>query len=74
MPRKCHNKVKPKGIVLSIHKITISINPDTEKFDDLKRYESTKVDQRNWLHVPSGLSDAESIGKIRSRCLENKPF
>ena len=26
----------------------------TENFDDLKRYESTKVDRRSWLHVPSG--------------------
>ena len=24
------------------------------KFDVLKRYESTEVDRRTWLHVPSG--------------------
>ena len=26
----------------------------TENFDVLKRYESTEVDRRTWLHVPSG--------------------
>ena len=26
----------------------------TENFDALKRYESTEVDRRTWLHVPSG--------------------
>ena len=26
----------------------------TENFDILKRYESTDVDRRTWLHVPSG--------------------
>ena len=25
-----------------------------ENFDALKRFESTKVDPRTWLHVPSG--------------------
>ena len=34
--------------------ITISINFNTENFDALKRYESTEVDRRTWLHVPSG--------------------
>ena len=26
----------------------------TENFDALKRYESTEVDRKTWLHVPSG--------------------
>ena len=34
--------------------ITISVNFNTENFDALKRYESTEVDRRTWLHVPSG--------------------
>ena len=25
-----------------------------DNFDDLKRYKSTEVDRRTWLHVPSG--------------------
>ena len=32
----------------------MSINFNTEHFDALKRYESTEVDRRTWLHVPSG--------------------
>ena len=27
---------------------------NTENFDALKRYESTEVDRRTWLHLPSG--------------------
>ena len=27
---------------------------NTENLDALKRYESTEVDRRTWLHVPSG--------------------
>ena len=26
----------------------------TKNFDALKRYESTEVDRKTWLHVPSG--------------------
>ena len=33
--------------------ITISVNVNTENFDALKRYGSTEVDLRTWLHVPS---------------------
>ena len=32
----------------------MSINLNTENFDALKRYESTEVGRRTWLHVPSG--------------------
>ena len=34
--------------------ITISNNFYTENFMLSKRYESTEVDRRTWLHVPSG--------------------
>ena len=34
--------------------IIISINFNTENFDALKRYESTEVHGRTWLHMPSG--------------------
>ena len=27
---------------------------NTEHFDALKHYESTEVDRRTWMHVPSG--------------------
>ena len=36
------------------HKITISVNFKKENCDALKRYESTEVDRRTWLHVPKG--------------------
>ena len=52
--RKCLNKVKSKGMVYYTHKITISSKFNTEDFDALKRYESTEVDRRTWLYVPSG--------------------
>ena len=34
--------------------ITILSNFNKENFDALKGYESTEVDRRTWLHVPSG--------------------
>ena len=41
----------------------------TENFDALKRYESTEVDRRTWLHVPSGTlwstsNDTHQVGEI----------
>ena len=54
MPQKCQIKLKPNGMVQLTHKITISVNFNTENFDALKRYESTEVERRTWLHVPSG--------------------
>ena len=54
MPKNYRNKLKPKGMVYLTHKITISINFKTENVDALKRYESTEVDSRTWLYVPSG--------------------
>ena len=32
----------------------MSVNFNTENFDALKRYDSTEVERRTWLHVPSG--------------------
>ena len=47
-------------------KITISIifNHFLSRkiFDALKRYKSTEVDRRNWLHVPSGTLLSTSSG------------
>ena len=40
----------------------------------LKRYESTEVDRRTWLHVPSGTpwstsSDTHHVGEIKKKRL-----
>ena len=51
---KLPKQAKAKGDGVINPKITISINFNTENFDALKRYESTEVDRRTWLHVPSG--------------------
>ena len=42
----CQIKLMPKGMVYKTHKITISINFNTENFGALKRYEQTEVDRR----------------------------
>ena len=62
---KCFKKLKrdvqnvPKQAEAKIDgvinpRITISNNFIMDNFDALKRYESTEVDRRTWLHVPSG--------------------
>ena len=54
MTQKCLNKLKPKGDGV-INPQNYNFNQfSTENFDALKRYESTAVDRRTWLHVPSG--------------------
>ena len=40
--------------VINPQKLHFLNNFKTENFDALKRYESTEVDRRTWLHVPSG--------------------
>ena len=71
MTKKCQNKLKPIGMVLLTHKITISVNLKHGKNYMLsKRYESTEVDRRTWLHVPSGThwstsSDTHQIVEIQ---------
>ena len=47
-----HVEAKNDGVINQQN--TISINLNTDNFDALKRYESTEVDRRTWLHVPSG--------------------
>ena len=39
------------------------MNFNTENVDALKRYESTEVDRRTWLHVPSGTTFTIYTGK-----------
>ena len=43
------------------HKITILISLNTENFYALKRYESTDVDRRTWLHVLSAAYGPSSV-------------
>ena len=50
MPKEA--KAKMDGV--KTHKITTLIKFNKEILDVLKRYESTEVDRRTWLHVPSG--------------------
>ena len=54
MPKSTERSLSQKGWCNKTPKITISINFNTENFDALKRYKSTEVDRRTWLHVPSG--------------------
>ena len=53
--QKLPNQAKAKRDgVINPQNYTISNNFNTKNFDALKRYESTAVDRRTWLHVPSG--------------------
>ena len=54
MPTKVPKEAEDKRDGVINPKITISINFNTENVDALKRYKSTEVDRRTWLHVPSG--------------------
>ena len=66
MTKKYQNKLKPnKPTKLQFQSIL-----NTENFDALKRYESTEVDRRTWLHVPSGThwsnsSDTHQVVEIQ---------
>ena len=71
MSKKCRDKLKPKGMINVL-------NPQNYTFNSiltqnilmlLKRYESTEVDRRTWLHVPSGTlwstsSDTQQVVEI----------
>ena len=46
-------KAKRDGVI-NPKKLQFQLNFNTENFDALKRYQSTEVDRRTWLHVPSG--------------------
>ena len=66
---KVPKQAEAKGDGVITNKITISINFYTENFDALKRYESTEVDRRTWLHVPlethwSTSSDTHQVVEI----------
>ena len=52
MPQKCQIKLKPKGMVLKPHKITISVNFNTEKFDALKTLRINRRWPKNLDQVP----------------------
>ena len=54
MSKKCQKQAEAKrdGV---INPLNYNFNHfDTENFDNLKRYESTEVDRRTWVHVPTG--------------------
>ena len=40
----------PQKVLNKPTKITISVNFNRKNFDALKRYESTEVDRKTWLH------------------------
>ena len=60
MTQKCLNKLKLKVWCNKPTKLQFSNNFNTENFDALKRNESTEVDRRTWLHVPSGTLSSTS--------------
>ena len=53
-PKSAKTSCNQKGWCSNPTKLQISINFNTENFDARKRYESTQVDRRTWLHVLSG--------------------
>ena len=71
MTKKCQNKLKPKGMLLLTHTIYNFSQYKTRKNYMLsKRYESTEVRRRTWLHVPSGThwstsSDTHQVVEIQ---------
>ena len=54
MPKNCRNKLKQKGSCNKPTKFQFQSILTQKKIDALERYESTEVDRRTWLHVPSG--------------------
>ena len=55
MPKGTERSLSQKGWCNKPTKLQFFINFNTENFDALKRYKSTEVDRRTWLHVPSVL-------------------
>ena len=52
---KVHKQAEAKGDgVINPQNYNFNQFFNTENFDVLKRYESTEVDRRTWLHVSSG--------------------
>ena len=54
MPKKCLIKLKPTGMCNKPTQLQFQSTLNTENFDDPKRYVSTGLDRKTWLHVPSG--------------------
>ena len=54
MPQKSRNKLKPKGMFYKPTKLQFKSIGTQKIMKLLKRYESTEVDRRTWLHVPTG--------------------
>ena len=54
MPKNPETIQSQKGWCNQPTKLQFQSIFNTENFDALKRYESTEVDRRTWLHVPSG--------------------
>ena len=74
MTKKCQKQAEAKRDGVKTLKITISVDFITVNFDALKRYESTEVDRRTWLHVPSGTlwstsSDTHQVVEYKKRLL-----
>ena len=59
MPKKCQNKLKRKKRLFN--KLQFQSILTTEIVMLSKRYESTEVDRRTWLHVPSGFSGPTAV-------------
>ena len=69
--QKCQNKVKARRDgVINPQNYNFNEFLNTEKLMLSKRYESTEVDRRTWLHVPSGTlwstsSDTHQVVEIQ---------
>ena len=69
MSQKCLNNPSKKGWCNKPTKLQVLTILNAEKFSALKRFESTEVDRRTWIHVPSGTlwftsSDTRHVGEI----------
>ena len=54
MPQSAKSSLSQMGWCNKPTKLQFLVNFNTENFDAIKRYKSTEVDRRTWLHVPSG--------------------
>ena len=75
--RKCQNKLKPKGGCNEPTKLQFRIILIRAVLKLSKRYESTEVDRRTWLYVPSGThwstnSDTHLVVEISSLYLKGR--
>ena len=67
MPKSAKNKLKPKGMVKSTHKITISVNFKAENFDALKTLRTNRSPsnspQITLEEPPQDIQDGDGIGE-----------